>query len=82
MGTEDDANKIWNPLRIGFMAAVGAAVVILFALAITLLWAVITHQALPDRIGEYCTGVGVVLAGVGTLVGGTGAALWATEKGS
>lgn len=80
LSTEDNANRIWNPLRIGFLLTMLAAILIAFALAFTLVYCVVHKIALPERIGEYCTGVGVIFGGIGTLIGGTGAGLWADAK--
>jgi uncharacterized membrane protein YedE/YeeE len=80
MLTEDDANKVWDPVRIGFLGGMviylGGGCVLIAALMHTV-WgnhAAVDFQAYGIALAAWASGFGVYLTG-------TGAALWMKAKG-
>lgn len=80
MLTEDEANKVWDPVRMGFLAGLVVYLVggcVLIAALIHTVWANHTaadFQAYGIALAAWGTGFGGYLAG-------TGGALWMKAKG-
>lgn len=80
MLTEDDANKVWDPVRVGFLAGM---VVYLFggcALVGALVHVIWVNKQVAD-FQSYGIALAAWGAGFGAYLTGTGAALWMKAKG-
>ena len=77
--TEDDANKVWDPIRVQFVVGSIIATLALVVFIVLAMYSVL-RQHHEFNYTDFGTGFAALLAGFGAYIGGTGTALFMYGK--